>query len=378
MHLSALVFSYGDDLTPIAKRIAAEGFDAVAKSLPLNYSSDVGWFALAQLAGTQYAPAAALHAGETTRMNPELSPGFVHVDQLIPEMSCDRAIELYPDDVVPRLERAQLEMKSGAYEAATSDYSIAARSTNPRFAQAAQYGLAYVQYREGDYGDALTDVDAAIASQGGDAYTLKALIEEAMGDDDLATADAARGFDQYRGNLEDAWAATYALAEAYSDLGYFAASDDELHAVLKQHPRYALVLVALAFNEFSTGDVGGATRDFTAAAKADPSMEQPYLGLAMLAYAQGNSASAQRYAQQAYTLFPHDVYTKLWVLITAGRAPRRPPGLKPCEPGFYAGIYALQHGLKQQGDAMLRAAAQACPYRDYERAEALQLLKAQR
>jgi len=375
MHLSALVFSYDDDLAPIAKRLAAEGFDAVATSLPLNYVKDVGWFTPQQLEGTKYAPAAALRVGETTRMTPALSPGFVHVDQRIPEMSCDRAIALHPEEMLPRLERAQLEVKRGSYAAAKADYLVAARSTDRRIALTAQYGLAFIQYRSGDYRDALASADVAVQSQSGDAYTLKALLEEAMGDDDLATADAAQGFNQYHGYEEDPSPATYALALAYSDLGYFAASNDELGTVLKQHPRDAQAMALRAFNAFSTGDLQSAKRDFSAAASLDPQMEEPYLGLAMLEYAKGGLAPAHRYAQRAAALFPHDVYTQLWLQITSGHAPREPAHLKPCEPGFYAGIYALQHGRKQQADAMLRTAADTCPYREYERAEALQLLK---
>jgi tetratricopeptide (TPR) repeat protein len=378
MHLSALTFSYDTDLGPIEKRLATEGFDAVAKSLPLNYASDVGWFTPQQLAGTQYAPAAALRAGATARMSLQLSPGFVHVDQVVPEMSCDRAIELHPKEAWPRLARAELEMNSGAYAAAKSDYQVAAQSTDRRFAQTAQYGLASIQYREGDYRNALASADVAVGSNSGDAYTLKALIEEAIGDDDLATADAAQGFSQYNGNEQDPSPATYALALAYSDLGFFAASDDQLETVLKRHPRDAQALLLRAFNKFSTGDAQGAARDFAAALKLRPQMEQPYLGLAMLDYSQGDVASAHRYAQQAFALYPHDVYTKLWLLITAGHAPSLPSHLQPCEPGFYAGIFALQQGHKQKANELLHTAANTCPYREYERATAQELLKRNR
>lgn len=375
MHLSSLVFTYDTDLTPIAKRIDTEGFDAVAKSLPFNYTSNVGWFTPQQLAGTQYAPAATLKAGGTTRMNPQLSPGFVHVDQIVPQTSCDRAIDLHPNEARPRLERAVRETNSGAYAAAKADYQVAAQSTDPRIAELAHYGLASILYREGDYRKALASADVAVGSNSGDAYTLKALIEEALGDDDLATADAAQGFGQYNGWEQDPSPATYALAQAYSDLGFFAASDDQLQTLFKQHPRADNALILRAFNEFSTGDTQSAARDFAAALKVNSRTEQSYLGLAMLDYAQGHSASAKRYAQQAYTLYPHDVYANLWLLITSGHAPAEPAHLQPCEPGFYAGVYALQHGLKEQGNELLRTAANTCPYREYERAEALQLLK---
>lgn len=375
MHISALIFSYTRNLAPIAKRLATQPFDVVAQSLPLNYAKDVGWFTPRQLAGTQYAPAAALPAGGTAPMNHELSPGFVHVDQIIPQMSCDHAIAIRPTEAWPRLARATLEMQSRAYAAASADYRVAAQSTNRQFALAAQYGLASVQYTEQHYAKALRSVNLAIESNTGEAYTLRALIEEAMGNDDLATADAQQGVNQYNGNDEDASPATYALARAYSDLGYFAASDDQLGALLKRHPHDAQALVLRGFNEFSTGHLKHAGRDFAAALNANPPLEQAYLGLAMSDYSSGNRALARRFARRALTLFPGDEYVKLWFLITAGRAPLRPKHLQPCEGGFYAGIYALQHGRTRQAHKLFRAAARKCPYREYERATALQLLK---
>jgi hypothetical protein len=377
MHLSALQFSYDTDLAPIAKRLDAEGFDAVAKSLPLNYANDVGWFTPQQLANTQYAPAASLQAGGTARMNPELSPGFVHVDKLVPAMSCDRTIALQPGDALPRLARAQLEMREREYAAAKADYQVAAQSTDRRIAQAANYGLASIAYLERDYQNALMSANAAVESNGGDAFTLRALIEEAMGDDDLATADATQGFNQYNGSSLDPSPATYALAQAYSDLGFFAASDEQLDSLLKRHPRDEKALVLRAFNEFSAGDAHGAARDFTAALNGTARMEQPYLGLAMLDYSKGNFASAERYARQAVARFPHDDYAKVWLLIATGHAPAQTSHLNACETAFYAGVFALQSGLAQRGTALLRSAANACPYNEYERAAALELLRAQ-
>jgi tetratricopeptide (TPR) repeat protein len=248
IRISALNFSYDADLTAIDKRLKSEGFDAVAKSLPLNYAGGVGWYTPQQLVGTQYAPAASLQAGETARMNPALSPGFVHVDEIVPGMSCDRAIELAPGDAAPRLERAALEMRGGAYAAAKADYRVAAQSADSRLAQAAQYGLASIEYLERDYKSAFSSVDSAVKSNGADALTLRALIEEAMGDDDLATADANQAVNQYNGSGADPSPATFALAAAYSHLGFFSASNDELDSLLKRHPGDARALALRAFN----------------------------------------------------------------------------------------------------------------------------------
>jgi tetratricopeptide (TPR) repeat protein len=375
IHLRALSFSYDDALDPIAKRIASEGFEAVGATLPSNYIADVGWFTPDQLDGTRYAPAAKLQAGGTARMNPAIAPGFVHVDERIPAMSCDRAIAIHPDSAEPRLARANLEAQRGMYAAAKNDYSVAALSVDRTFAQPAQYALAYIYYIERDYNKALTHVNVAVESNSGDAYTLKALIEEAMGDDDLATADAARGYGQYHGNEQDPSLATYALAQAYSDLGYFAASNAQLNTILGPRQRYANAFILRAFNEFSTGDSRDARQDLTSALGVNPRLENPYVGLAILDYSLGDATSARTYAQRAFSLFPHSLYAKLWILVTSGRAPEHPSGLKPCEPGFYAGIYDLQHGHKQDGNVLLRTAAKTCPYREYERAAALELLK---
>ena len=361
VHLSALTFSYDTDLAPIAKRIEIEGFDAVAQSLPLNYGNKIGWIKIQDLANTQFAPAARLKEGQTARMIPELSPGFVHVDQVIPDMTCDRAIELRPQDPTPRLLRAAIETNAGAYADAAADYRIAAQSSDYRTEQAAHYGLAAVLYRQGNYRDALASANEGSDNQ--DGYTLRAMIEEALGDNDLATADAAKGSDPYF------------LAQAYSNLGYFAASNDQLNVIAKQQPRRAAVFTLRAFNNFSNGDTRSAAHDFTAALAIDPHTTAANIGLAMMAYAEGNVASAHHYARKGLAVAPHDSYASLWELITSGHAPAHPTNLQPCEPGFYLGIFELQHGHNEKAQQLLRVAATTCPFREYERATALQLLK---
>jgi hypothetical protein len=361
VHISALTFTYDTDLTPIAKRIETEGFNAVAQSLPLNYGNKIGWTKIQDLVNTQFAPAATLKEGETARMTPELSPGFVHVDQIIPEMTCDRAVALRPQDPTPRMLRAAIETNAGAYADAAADYRVAAQSSDYRTGQAAHSGLATVLYRQGNYRDALASANEG--SDNPDGYTtLRAMIEEALGENDLATADAAKGSDPYF------------LAQAYSHLGYFAASNDQLNAIAKQEPRRAELFTLRGFNGFSTGDTGNAARDFTAALAIDPHAIAANIGLAMMAYAAGNMSSAQHYAQQGLAVTPHDPYAILWELITSGHAPAHPTHLQPCEPGFYSGIYELQQGHKQEAQQLLRVAATKCPYREYERAAALLLL----
>lgn len=405
MDLSALLFTMNDDLAPVEKRLKNESFEAVGESLPQNYAKEVGWFTADQIAGSQYAVAASLPAGGTARMKADY--GFVHVDEIRPQMTCDRAIAAYPRDPWPRLMRAALEAQTRNYADATADYRAATTVPDPKWAQSAYYGLASVYYAQHKYKVALSNVNDAILSGSGEVYTLRAFIEEAMGDDDLATADAQQGYNQYNGPGRDTSPATYALATAYSDLGYFAASNEQADKVLKHHPASAENLLLRAFNEYSSGDLKNARADFNSASVSNPRMEQPYLGLAMLSFATGNTAAAIANARRAYAMYPQDDYAAIWTLITNPHAKvkTRPsdawPGLvlclflnrwsiesldaaassadpftqrmQLCEAHFYGGVYLLHHGDKSRAHSLLQSAAKDCPYRQYERTTAIQL-----
>lgn len=398
IHLSALLFTYSDDLTSVEKRLQHEPFDAVGKSLPDNFARDVGWFTPDQLTGTQYAAAASLAEGGTARIVSDIVPGFVHVEEIRQQMTCDQAIAANPHDQWPRLMRAGFEVRSRRYADAIADYN-AAIGTDRQMTQTARYGLAGIYYSQRKYKKALDNIDEAMTSNRGDVYTLRALIEEAMGDDDLATADAAQG---------DTPAATYALALAYSDLGYFAASNEQLAMVLKHNPASGDSLAARGFNEFSSGDVTAARADLLAASSSNPQMEQPYIGLAMINFIEGNAPAARRFARRALAVSPQDQYAALWVLISDRGAKvdvhtsKAWPGpvidvfrnrvsvdslgtaaassdpltqrLQQCEAHFYSGVYWLQRGNKSRALPMLQAAAGTCPYREYERPAAAQLL----
>ena len=397
-------------------RLASEPFATLGKSMPSNYSADMGWFTPEQLRGTDYAAAANLPAGSTTA--PLTMPGLLqteilHVDEVRPAMSCARAIASYPRDSWPRLVRAATEIHHHKLAAAISDYN-AVLAYDPQ-SRSARLGRAEIYYMQRRYKEALTDVDVANASNSGDSFTLKALVEAAIGNDGLATADAAQGIAQYDGTGQDDTFARFALGQAYSDLGYFAAGIHEFDDVLNKHPHDVQPLLARSFALFSIGDIRGALRDDEAAARARPQWERPYLVRAFIAFAVGDLRSALTYAERARKLSPRNSYAELWVLV-AKRALHQPPvaaggrpgpnstiwpqsvidvylgrapltslpstvmatgslkeRLRTCEATFYRGTYLL-YSDRRAALPFLNDAASQCPYREYERAIAERLI----
>lgn len=404
---SAILLDASQNPAPIAERLKTESWAAVGKSLPQNFS-DLGWSVPEKLKGTRYAAALTLPAGGTASVSDWFGHGFVHVDQIRPQMTCDEAIAANPHDQPSRLMRATVEFQARDFDAAMADYQ-AAIGSDARLTLDARYGVASVLYMQHRYAQALQAVNKAMMSNSGQVYTLRAMIEEALGDDDLATADAAQGYNQYNGPGEDPSQATYTLAVAYSDLGYFDASNDELAKVLERHPGDANSLAARAFNDFSLGKDDRALADFRAAVKSSPKLAQAYMGLAMTEVVRGNAAGARASLRRELALYPQDNYGAIWMLIadphatvhvqptaawpgqvlrvflghasveSLDKAAASPDALtqslQRCEAHFYGGMYLLQHGKRGLAIPLLRSAATGCPYPEYERPTAAQLLR---
>jgi tetratricopeptide (TPR) repeat protein len=411
--------SYG---AAIAQRLKHEPFEKVAKTLPADDPkvgfATLGWITREQLKGTDKAPAAALHVGGTAAIDSGAFREFVHLQEVRPAMTCDRAIVRYPDDEWALNARASTEMQAGNRRGALADYSTVIR-LNPT-SYDARYGRAVAYYVDGNFDAALVDAGEAVSANGGkgDGHMLLGLIEEARGDDDLATADEADALAQYHGRMQDDTPARYALGVAYKNLGYFAAAIDEFDATLQKLPTDTNALLSRGFAWFASGDLVKAKTDFLAAAQAQPSQGRAHLALALLSFATGDTAAARAYAQQASRLDRHDAYAALWVLVSEralNHAFRLAPGetvdaftrwpapaitvfldrapvasleasssssdpftrsIRLCEARFYGALYALAGGDDVRGVPLLRLAAGECPYREQERAVAQQMLRA--
>lgn len=420
LHLTSIVTA-PDKAAPIAARLRGESFAAVAKSLPKDdYSvgfSDIGWVTRSEIADTAFAPAAKLPVGGTTKVGDEITTSFVHVEEIRAEMPCDEAVARYPDDQTAFLVRAATRWQAGNHTGAIDDYTAVIR-LDPK-SYSGHYGRAGAYYYERKYPEALADADAVLAPAplgGADVYTLKGLIEEALGDDDLATADEAFAIAQYHGYMRDETGAHAALGVAYSNLGYFAAAVEEFDLRLKRHPDDSATYLARGFARFSAGDRAGAKSDFVTADRAMATSATPPLALAILSFSAGDTTAGLRYARLAAARSPRDPYAVLWDLIlsrASHRAPqvasaqaladspawpsavirvflgRAPVGslrsavstgetlharTQSCEAQFYAGVYELTGGDRARALPALRLAAGDCPFREYERAAARQLL----
>jgi len=420
LHLTGIIAdpAYGG---AIAQRLKHETFDRVAKTLPADDPkvgfATIGWITREQLKGTEMAPVAALHVGGTAAIDAGFLREFVHVQEVRPAMTCDRAIARYPDDEWALNARASTEMQAGNRRGALADYSTVIR-LNPT-SYDARYGRAVAYYVDGNFDAALGDAGEAVSANGGkgDGHMLLGLIEEARGDDDLATADEADALAQYHGRMQDDTPARYALGVAYKNLGYFAAAVDEFDAMLQKLPTDTTALRSRGFAWFASGDLVKAKADFLAAAQAQPSEGRTQLALALLGFATGDTAAVRNYSHQASRVDPHDAYAALWVLVTEralDRAARPAPGdarsaftdwpapainvfldrtpaasldaaaaspdpftqsIRSCEARFYGALYALTAGDEARGLPLLRLAAAECPYREEERAVARAMLR---
>ncbi len=420
----------------IAQRLKHESYDTVAKSLPpdgtaAGYLYDIGWITREQLdaandgplarlmlyAKAERAAAASLQVGGTTTVDAGAQQEFVHLDEIRPKMICDRAVARFPNDQTALITRAIWELQEGNRRAAVADFSTVIR-LDPK-SYMGHYGRASAYYGERNYQAALADVNAALVGPtgGADSYTLLGLIEEAQGDDDLATADEAFAITQYRGYGADDSEARYALGLAYKDLGYFAAAIEEFDATLKKNPSKTFAYLSRGFAWFARGDLVKAKADFVAASHAQPKFGAPYVDLAMLSFTTGDAAAALGYAQRALTDDPHDAYAALWVLVSSralhhaarlanaetfatstawpaaairvflGRVPvdsleaaasssdALTQRNQLCEARFYHAVYLLADGDSAQALPLLRLAVRECPYREYERATAQQMLR---
>lgn len=418
LHLTEIVFGNNGDVGAIRERLKHASFDSVAKSFPADGVdlgfADRGWFSRDQLTDAGYAAAAPLAVGGTAEIAVDYQHGFVHVEEVREQMTCDQAIARYPDDEWAYTTRGSARFDAGDRAGAIADYTTLI-GINPKTYEG-HYGRAYAYYVDGKYKEALDDINSDMAPSGrGDADMLRGLIQEARGDDDLATASEAGALAQYHGRGEDESWAQYALGLAYENLGYFGAAIDEFDIVLKK-TQNSDVLASRAFAWFAQGNVANAETDFRSASRVGPTLSRPYLGFAVMSFARGDATSALRYAQHAFANDPHDVYAALWVLVCK-RALRQTPqlargesliksavwpaaalkvflGFSPataleaaasspdpfthriqlCEARFYGAVYMLAndsaHALPR-----LRLAAAECPYREYERTAAEQLLR---
>ncbi|HEY1976130.1 MAG TPA: tetratricopeptide repeat protein [Candidatus Baltobacteraceae bacterium] len=419
LHLTDIIFAgvHADAtlITALTKRLQKEDFDAVGKSVP-DHFSDLGWLTVDVLENSGYAPAAVLETGGTTGLIDEgIRQEFLHAEEVRPQMECDRAIATYPNEALPRTARAAIELKSGNFSAAASDYSVAI-ATEPE-SKTARYGRALAYYRLGKYAQAQEDANYAVGSDVGNAYTLRALIREALGDDDLATADAASALKQFKANQIDGSSAQYALAAAYSNLGYFSAAIAAFDAVLQQQPSQPYVLEGRGAAYFSKGDSAKAIRDFTEASRA-PNGQRAFLELAVVKFSIGDVSMALKNAKRAYETNPNDAYAALWLVVASRSLHLRAPavaakaatlpkwpapviraylGAMPfsaleaaavssspftarmqlCEARFYSGVHDLQSGRNDRGRELLRLAKAQCPFAEAERAAAAAILRSE-
>jgi tetratricopeptide (TPR) repeat protein len=419
LHLSEIVATAnGDIAATIARRIDRDGFEAVARSLDPNGSDtgyrDLGWLTRDDplvAPGVASAP-----VGATVSDVQDPIRYFFHVEARREAMSCDAAIARDPADLIALLARAAAESQTGKADAAIADYSTAIRIDPASYA--ARYGRGSIFYARGEYDRALEDAQAAVSALGasGSGHVLLALVEEARGDDDLATAEAAEAIAEYQGHLQNAAGGHYALGAAYADLGYYAAAVDEFGEVLTSAPNDATTLVARGHAWFAIGDVTKAERDFTAAANRGPAQPTPFLGLAIVQFANGETRAARANAEKALAASPREQYAALWILICdralhrradpqaaalassstwpapvlrafAGRATvaaleRTIAAADPrivrnqtCEARFYRALYLHAGGDAQHAIPLLRLAARECPYNEYERAAAQLMLE---
>lgn len=387
IHLSALIFGYSDDFNAVVDRLKHESFDALAASMPDNYAKDVGWFEPSQLRGSQYAKAADLPAGHYAIFDSQTQGrNITRVDEVRPAATCDDALRAYPTDAWALNARAAFEAAHGDPKAAIADYTqeIATASKPDN----AYLGRAELRYAQGQYREALADVDR-IALPSGDAYVVRANIETSMGDDDLAEADASRGYDQYHGMMRDEYWPDVAWGTAYGDLGYYKPAIEKFGKALALHHQDAFALTKRGYLRFASGDDAGAKADLLAAELSNPASEFPLMDLAAIHFVEGNLPAARYYAKRAHAVAPNDPYTALWLAIAEGHAypyapPRNPEletsldtGIHDCESAFYRGITYYEQHRKALAIPLLRTAATTCPYREHERTIAQRLLHKQ-
>jgi tetratricopeptide (TPR) repeat protein len=297
LHLTGIV-AYPQRAAAIAERLKHERFEAVAKSLPPDDPEvgfkDLGWGTPEQLEGGTNAGAATMRAGETIAVHDTIGDEFLHLEETRPAMPCDEAVARYPDDELALLTRAAWRSQSGDRRGAIDDYSAVIRLDPSSYD--ARLGRASAYYAEGRYDDARADASSLGTGPGGgaDLKMLLGMIDEARGDDDLATADLADAIAQYHGYMRDETGARYALGLAYSNLGYFAAAAEEFDARLKLHPDDAAAYRSRGFARFAGGDAAGAKRDLLAAARLDATSATPYVGLAIVSYSAGRRERGAR------------------------------------------------------------------------------------
>jgi tetratricopeptide (TPR) repeat protein len=434
LHLTGIATGDGPAGRAIAARLKHQSFAKVAGSIrdggEVSFS-DLGWIARDRLDAARHsaferllggptsdiAVAASLHVGQTAEARLGTLRQFVHLEEVRPSMACDRAIARYPNDRLALTARATWERTAGNYRAALADYSAVIRLDPTSYA--ARYERALTYYVMGDSARAFDDITAAFEANSPDAngYTLRGLIEEARGEDDLATADEGYAIAQYQAAGSDDSGARYALGVAYANLGYFEAAIDELDPALKKNPDNAFAYQSRGFAWFSRGVLEKAAADFTAASRAKPKAVRPYLGLAMLSFSKGDAAAALEHAREASTADPGDAYAALWILV-AGRALQRAVPLagqeafaasaawpapiirvylgrtpvesleaaasspdpftqrrQLCEARFYRAAYTGAAGEGASALALYQDAVRDCPYREYERAAAAQVVR---
>lgn len=388
IHLSALIFGYGDNPSAAIERLKHESFDDVAASMPDNYAKDIGWFVPSQLRGGPYEKAIGLAPGKyAVSQSQTQGTNVARVDEIRPAASCAQALADYPTDPWALAFDAAYESRAGNTSAAIADYSkeIAA---DPNSGDA-RYGRAQAYYAQRRYHAALEDLEHDNQEGGADADVLRSEIESTMGDADLAESDAHQGLAQLHGYMRDESPGHAALGIAYADLGYFKAAIDQFDAVIARHPEDGNALDFRGIARFQLGDMTGAKSDFLQAVRAHPQYEVALLDLALWSFAEGDAAGAKSYAIRAHAAAPSEPYASLWLAIAQGRphpyTPAPDPEAEPelnaaihaCEAAFYRGIALYVHHQRAAAAPLLREAANACPYREHERAVARRLMHEQ-
>ena len=385
IHISSLIFGYGDDMNPVIERLKHESFDAVAASMPDNYSKDVGWFQRAQLRDSQYENAAELPAGQYAVFDSETGGlrNITRVDEVRPAASCNDALRAYPGDTWALNARATYEARSSKLASSLDDYTR--QIAHAPDAPGGYFGRASIYYSQHRYRQALSEADRAV--EHGANPLLRANIESAMGDDDLAEADAARGYEELQGGMVDVSPAVLAHATAYADLGYYKPAIDDYNKVLAKHPGDGWTLELRGYAYFSAGEDAQAKADLLRTVSENPKYEAALLDLALVYYAEHDVAATREYAARAHVAAPKEPYAALWLAIAQGHprayTPPNDPELEPelnagmrsCETAFYQGIVYYEHHQPAQALPLLRAAADTCPYREHERAVAAHLIR---
>ena len=402
----------------IAQRLKSERFDAVGKSIPPRdpamYYAHNRWYTRDQLGPEVRTALATMSVGSVVRIvNVVQDTEFIRLDEVRSEMPCDRAVAEHPDDEIARKTRAGWESRSGDQPGAIADYSVVLLQ-DPDSSDA-RFGRAYANFASGNNRSALDDL--AAPGGNGDIYWLRGLVEEALGQDDLATADEASAISQ-NGALNAARAAPAhaALGTAYENLGYFSASIAEFDTAIRQNPADANAYVQRGFAWFSQGSLAKAEGDFAAALQVRPAAAHANLDRALLEFSRGNVAESFAFARKAVADDPRDRYATLWVLI-AERALHQSPSdaeredvamssawpdpvravflgrasvdslesaavstdvftqrIQTCEAHFYAGVYLWTGDQRASALPLLRKALDECPYREVERSTVRQML----